>query len=566
MQRGVTESCRTIALVSPAYLRSVYGAQEWQAAWDADPQGFARKLVPIRIADCDRPGLLGGIVSIDLFGLEDEAASRRLLEQIDSVITGRFKPAHRPELLASPQRGGSQQSDRPGDAGHRGGMGARGRWLTLAVVGAGLFLAVLPTTAVSVALPTIGRDLHAGPAVLEWVVAAYLLVYSCLLVPGGVIGDRWGRRRTFVLGLALFGAGASLTGLAPSPPLALVGRVVQGVGPALLVPCSLAIVRATFHDARQRAAAIGLWSASAGAALAVGPVLGGVVVGGLSWRYVFFLNVPLSAALIVLAVLVPRDRAQAHGRFDWPGLALATAGVAALAFAVIEGHDLGWASPAILAGFAAGAAALAAFAILETRRPDPLVDVSLFAQSAFTAASVAAFVVFFSFVGALVYLSAYFQQVQGRSPLEAGLDVSSMGVAVAIAAVASGRLVGRFGERWPLVVGLTVAGAATLGLLRLGPNTGIGEIWWDLALAGAGIGLCGTATTAIATSTVGVDRAGMAEAMINVLRPAGQVFGVAVLGALVYASPQFVPGLHDALLLSSVALLGAAALAYRLVP
>jgi DHA2 family methylenomycin A resistance protein-like MFS transporter len=446
-------------------------------------------------------------------------------------------------------------------------MSERGRWLTLAIVAAGLFLAVLSSTVVSVALPTIGRDLRAGPAELEWIVAAYVLVYSSLLVAGGVIGDRRGRRNTFVLGVALFGAGALLTGLAPSPALVLAGRVVQGVGPALLVPCSLAIVRATFHDARQRAAAIGLWSTSSGVALAVGPVLGGLVVGGLGWRWVFLLNVPLSAALIGLAIgFVPGDRGEPRGRFDWPGLVLATAGVAALAFAVIEGRDLGWVSPAILTAFAAGAAALTAFAILELRRPDPLVDVSLFARPAFTAASVAAFALFFAFIGAIVYLSAYFQQVQGRSPLVAGLDVSPIGVAVAVAAVASGRLVGRFGERWPLVAGLTISGVATLGLLRLGPDTGIGAIWWDLALAGAGIGLCGTATTAIAMSAVGVDRAGMASAMVNAMRQVGQVFGVAVLGALVYATPLFVPGLHDALLLSGAALLGAAALAYRLLP
>jgi MFS transporter, DHA2 family, methylenomycin A resistance protein len=446
-------------------------------------------------------------------------------------------------------------------------MDARSRWLTLAIVAAGLFLAVLSTTVVSVALPTIGRDLHAGPAELEWVVAGYVLVYSSLLVPGGVIGDRRGRRATFVAGVGLFGAGALVTGMAPSPRLVLAGRVLQGVGPALLVPCSLAIVRATFSDARQRAAAIGLWSTSSGVALAVGPVLGGLVVDGLGWRWVFLLNVPLSAALVALAFrFVPGDSGEARGRFDWPGVMLVAAGMAALAFAVIEGRDLGWTSPAIVAAFVAGAAALVAFTALERRRPDPLVDVSLFARPAFTAASVAAFVVFFAFVGAIVYLSAYFQQVQGRSPLAAGLDVAPIGVAVALAALAAGRLVGRFGARWPLVAGLAVCGAAMLGLLRLGPDTGAGAIWWNLALAGAGIGLCGTATTAIAMAAVGVDRAGMASAVVNAMRQAGQVFGVAVLGALVYARPQFVPGLHDALLLAGVALLAAAGLAYRLLP
>ena len=444
----------------------------------------------------------------------------------------------------------------------------RARWLTLAVVAAGLFLAVLSTTVVSVALPTIGRDLRAGPAELEWVVAAYVLVYSSLLVAGGVIGDRRGRKGAFLLGVALFGLGALLCGLAPSVGPLLAGRVVQGLGPALLVPGSLTIVRATFDDPRQRAAAIGLWSTSSGVALAVGPVLGGLVVASLGWRWVFLLNVPLSGALIVLAAwLVPRgERAAAGGRLDWLGAVLATAGVAALAFALIEGHDRGWASLPILAAFAGGAATLVAFVAWELRRAEALVDVTLFARPAFAGASAAAFVVFFSFVGVIVYLSVYFQQVQGLSPVAAGLAISPIGVAVAVAAVLSGRLVGRIGERWPLVAGLTLSGAATLGLLRLGPDTGIGAIWWDLALAGAGIGLCGTATTSIAMSAVAVARAGMASAVVNALRQVGQVFGVAVLGALVYASPRFVTGLHEALLLSGLVLLATAALAYRLTP
>jgi DHA2 family methylenomycin A resistance protein-like MFS transporter len=447
-------------------------------------------------------------------------------------------------------------------------MNERARWLTLAVVACGLFLAVLSTTVVSVALPTIGRDLDAGPAELQWIVAAYVLVYSSLLVAGGVLGDRRGRKGAFLLGVALFGLGALLCGLAPSVGPLLAGRVVQGLGPALLVPGSLTIVRATFDDPRQRAAAIGLWSTSSGAALAVGPVLGGLVVAALGWRWVFLLDVPLSAVLIVLAAwLVPRgERATAGGGLDWLGAVLATAGVAALAFALIEGHDRGWTSPPILTAFAGGGAALVAFVAWELRRADPLVDVTLFARPAFAAAGAAAFVVFFAFVGAIVYLSAYFQQVQDLSPVAAGLAISPIGVAVAVAAVLSGRLVARVGERWPLVAGLTLSGAATLGLLRLGPDTGIGAIWWDLALAGAGIGLCGTATTSIAMSAVGIGRAGMASAVVNALRQVGQVFGVAVLGALVYASPRFVPGLRDALLLSGVALLATAALAYRLTP
>jgi TIR domain len=200
MQRGVTESCRTIALVSPAYLRSVYGAQEWQAAWDADPQGFARKLVPIRIADCDRPGLLGGIVSIDLFGLEDEAASRHLLEQIDAVITGRFKPVRRPVLPASAQRGGSDQSDRHGDAGHRGGVGER--WDGTQWHG------VVPQsdrTAV-VERPTVLRPLRVALLTGVPFGLVMFLVFGRMMVVSGRYDDLWILARDTLAGGALFGA------------------------------------------------------------------------------------------------------------------------------------------------------------------------------------------------------------------------------------------------------------------------------------------------------------------------------------------------------------------------
>jgi DHA2 family methylenomycin A resistance protein-like MFS transporter len=449
------------------------------------------------------------------------------------------------------------------------------------VVTAGLFLAVLSTTVVSVALPTIGRDLHASATDLEWTVDAYVLVYASLLVAGGVAGDRRGRKGTFLLGVALFGLGSLAAGLAPSTGLLLAGRVLQGTGPALLIPGSLAIIRATFTDDRQRSFAVGLWSTGSGVAMAVGPALGGVIVGTLGWRWVFLLNVPLTAALAILAaVVVPRlPRATVFertgpGRFDWAGTVLSTAGVGLLAFAVIDGQDRGWAAPEVLAAFAAGVGILIAFVLTERRRERPLIDVSLFGRPGFAAANLAALVVFFAFVGAIVYFSAYFQEVQGRSPATAGLAVCAIGVAYALAAAWSGRLVGRFGERWPLLAGLVLGGLATLALLRLGPGTGLGAIWWNFALLGAGIGLCGTPMTTLALAAVDVSRAGMASAVLNTFRQLGQVFGVAMLGALVYAQlpggsgagpldaagrELFVAGLHHALLLAGLALLVTAA-------
>jgi Major Facilitator Superfamily len=229
------------------------------------------------------------------------------------------------------------------------------------------------------------------------------------------------------------------------------------------------------------------------------------------------------------------DRRGQLARIDWPGAALATAAVAALAFAIIEGPGHGWASPVILAGFGSGAAALAWFIVGERRRAEPLVDVSLFRSPAFTAANAAALAVFFAFVGAIVYLSAYLQQVQGRSPVAAGAEVSVIGAAFALAAPVSGRVTGRTGARAPMVAGLLLAGAAALGLLRLGPGTGPGAIWWNFALLGGGAGLCLTPMTVTAVAAVAAARAGMAAAIHNAIRQLGQVLGVAVLGALAYA-------------------------------
>jgi MFS transporter, DHA2 family, methylenomycin A resistance protein len=316
---------------------------------------------------------------------------------------------------------------------------------------------------------------------------------------------------------------------------------------------------------------------ASGLALALGPPIGGILVSGPGWRWIFLANAPLAVALVLLAKrFVPRlPSSPGQGRLDWPGGVLVTCGLAALAFATIEGQARGWAAGVVLAAFAAGALALAGFIVTERRRPEPLIDLSLFGRASFTAASAAAFIVFFTFVGGIVYFSAYFQEVQGRSAVGAGLDVAPIGISYALAATWSGRLVGRAGERWPLLAGLVMAGAAMLGLLRLEPGTQVSSIWWNFALLGAGVGLCGTPMSTIAMSAVAASRAGLASAIVNTMRQVGQVFGIAVLGALVYArlpagstggrlgpeqGSEFVAGLHHALWLSGIALLAAAGL------
>ena len=457
----------------------------------------------------------------------------------------------------------------------RAGTDARA-WATLGLVSAGLFLAVTSTTMVSVALPGIGAALHAGPVGLEWVVDAYALVYAMLLLPVGSLGDRRGRKGLFIAGTTLFAAGALGCGLAGSLAELLAARVAQGAGSALAVSCSLTIIRATFEDARQRATAIGIWSTSSGVALALGPPLGGVLASAFGWRGVFLALAP--AAVLAAAAgarwIPPLERGPAAGRFDWPGAALGALAPAALSFGAIEGQAHGWTAAVVLAAFGIGAAAVAAFIAWELACPVPLVDVRLFGRRAFTAANLAALVIFFAFVGAIVYLSDYFQQLQHRTPVTAGLDVSAIGIAYAIAAALTGRLLPRTGERLPVIAGLLAAGAAALGLLRLSADTPIGAIWWNFALLGGAIGVCGTPISTIAMSAVDQRRAGMASGVVNAARQLGQAFGIAVLGALVYArlpaasstgpigpaqAPLFVAGLHDALWVSGISLLAAGA-------
>ncbi|MFE3193400.1 DHA2 family efflux MFS transporter permease subunit [Nocardia sp. NPDC059240] len=445
-------------------------------------------------------------------------------------------------------------------------------WVTLVAVTGGQFLAVLSTTVMSVALPAIGRDLHADATAAEWIVNAYVLVYASLLMLSGGLGDRFGRKGVFLLGMLAFALGALVAGLAPNIPILLVGRVIQGIGPALLVPTSLAVVRAAFPDPRERAVAIGAWSTSSGLALAVGPILGGLLVTGLGWRWVLLLNVPLVAVFAtVAALIVPRvPRTPAVGRFDWQGAILTATAIASLSFGLIEGRAQGWTSASILGAFAVAVIAAVAFVNWERRHSDPLVDLALFGNRAFAAANLAGAVAFFAFVGLIVYLSAYFQQVQGHSAIRAGIDVCAVGVAFALATPISGRLVGRYGPRLPMVTGLTLAGLAITGLLSVRTDTGIGSFWWILAVGGFGLGLCLTPMTATALAAAPAHRAGMASSVHNALRQLGQVLGVAVLGTLVYAgSVPSIAGLHHAFLVAGGSLLvtaGIAAAALRRSP
>ena len=461
---------------------------------------------------------------------------------------------------------------------------SRARLIALLVVALAQFMAVMSLSAVSIALPTIGRDLHATSTGLEWVVDAYVIVFASLLVAGGVISDRRGRKGMFMLGVGVFAVGSLIGGIAPAIGVLIGGRALQGLGPAIVAPTSLGIISATFTERRERARAIGAWSAGSGLALALGPVVGGVLVDAFGWRAVFFVNVPVALAILALSArYVQRiPRSPAPHPFDWLGALLTTGAVALLTLGIIEAPTRGWLSGVVVIAFVAALVSLLAFVLWERRQPGALVDVSLFGSAPFTVANVAGMAVFFAFVGAIVYLSAYFQQVQHRSALVTGLCVLPIGLGFFAGAPASGRLIGRLGARPPMIGGLVLCGAAMLGLLRLAPHSSVGAVWWDLLLVGLGAGLCLTPMTTTAVAAVAHHRAGMAAAVHNSMRQVGQALGVAVLGAFVYAdipggqiggvrldhsqADAFVSGLHLALVTCGVCLLAVAGLAALLIP
>lgn len=450
-------------------------------------------------------------------------------------------------------------------------MGNERRLLLVVLAGAQL-LCVMSSTVVAVALPDVGRSLHASSTGLQWTVDAYALVWASFLVPLGVLGDRLGHGRQFLAGLVVFAAASLADGLAPSLGALLGARAVQGLGPALLTPASLAIIAATIPAGRERAAAIGLWSAASGLGMAIGPVVGGALVDPLGWRAVFLVNVPVALVLLAAGLrVIPRVRpAVPSSRYDAGGGAWSLLAVGVLVFALIEGQDRGWGAPPIVAAFVVSAAALAALVAWELRRPDPLIDVRLFARPAFAAANAAGVILFFAFIGMTVYFSIYFQQVQHASPVEAGLRLLPLGLGFALTAPLAGRAVGRVGARLPMSAGMALAGVALLGLLSLSADSTALQLGAWFTLLGVGSGLSMTPMTFTAMAAVEPDRAGMASAILNMTRQVGVALGVAVLGAIIYAggpsAAAYVDGMHTALVVCAIGVLAAAAAAAILVP
>jgi EmrB/QacA subfamily drug resistance transporter len=410
---------------------------------------------------------------------------------------------------------------------------APGRWvLAITVLGSGI--AALDATVVNIALPTIGREFHTGIAALQWVMTGYILTLAAFLLIGGSLGDRFGRRRVYLIGIIWFALASVACGFAPGAVFLIVTRVLQGIGGALLTPGSLAILEASFVPA-DRSRAIGAWSGLSGVAIAAGPLIGGYLISAVSWRWIFFINVPIAAAVVALGVRhVPESRdPAATGKIDYAGALAAVVFLTGITFAFIEAPALGWSSPAVLAMALVGLAGLAAFLVREHRAAAPMLPLSIFADREFAATNAVTFIVYAALTGATFLLPVVLQVVSGYSPLGSGLALLPLTVIMLALSARSGRLAAQIGPRLQLSVGPVVVGAG-LAMLTL-VTSGSSYVLYVLpAVVVFGLGLAITVAplTSTAMSSAPAEHSGIASAVNNDVARFGGLLAVAVLPAL----------------------------------
>jgi EmrB/QacA subfamily drug resistance transporter len=415
-------------------------------------------------------------------------------------------------------------------------MSSRRRYLVLAICCMSLFIVGMDATIVNVALPSIARDFHATVSGLQWTVDAYLLVIASLLMLSGSVADRVGRRMIFQIGLAVFTLGSLACSLAPSLGALVAFRAVQAVGGSMLNPVAMSIVTNTFTDPKERAKAIGFWGSTFGLSVAAGPVIGGALVDSVGWRGVFWVNIPVGVAAIILtALFVPESRAAAKRKLDAVGQVLVMLTLVALTYGIIEGPSRGWSSALILSCFAVAAASLAVLLAWEPRRAEPLIDLRFFKSLPFSGAAVTAITAMAAFSGFLFLITLYLQEVRGYRPLIAGLFLLPMAVAMACSAPLCGRVLARSGPRTPLLI----AGAGiTAGGLLLAFVTASSPVWYVLVscmVLGFGMGWVNAPITNSAVAGMPRARAGTAAGIASTSRQVGSALGVAIVGSILTA-------------------------------
>jgi EmrB/QacA subfamily drug resistance transporter len=413
---------------------------------------------------------------------------------------------------------------------------ANRRWWTLAAMCFALFMVMLDNTVVNVALPSIQRSFDASLSSLEWTVNAYTLTFAVLLVTGGRLGDIFGRRRVFLIGVVVFALSSATIGLAPTDGWLVASRAIQGVGAAFMMPATLSIITNAFPP-HERGKAIGTWAGVSATALAFGPVVGGWLTEDVSWRAIFFLNVPVAVVAIAVTLFAAQESRDetVSRKVDLPGIATLTAGLTALVLALVEGNQWGWGSPRIVALLAVAAVATVAFLAIERRSIAPIVDFAFFRSRSFVGANVVAFTVSFAMLAMFFFIALYMQNILGYSPLEAGVRFLPSTVVIIVAGPISGRLADRIGPRPVMVVGLLLCAAALFWQAGLDASTTYRDLLPAFVLMGLGMGLTMSPMSTAAMNAVDRAKAGVASGTLSMFRMVGGTFGVAVLGALVQA-------------------------------
>ncbi|MGE5408961.1 MAG: MFS transporter [Syntrophothermus sp.] len=394
----------------------------------------------------------------------------------------------------------------------------------------------LDTTIVNVALPRMIDELHASNTELQWIVDAYNLAFAALLLAAGSLGDRVGRKGVLLVGLGIFGASSLVGGLMSTPGQLIAARCVMGLGAALIFPATLSLITNVFTERGERAQAIGLWGATAGVAIALGPIVGGWLLAHFSWQSIFLALVPVAAAgAAFVALVVPTSRDPRAGRADVGGTVLSTAGVGLLIFTIIEAPNHGWASARSLLGFAVAAALLAGFVLWERRSDSPMLDVGLFRNPRFTAASASVTIAFFTLFGFIFLITQYFQFFKGYSPLSAGVHLLPVATSVGIASVVGTKLAVRLGTKLVVTAGLTAIALFYLWVSTGSASTAYSTIAAQMVLYGTGMGLTSAPATEAIMGVVPRAKAGVGSAVNDATRLLGGTLGVAVIGSI-YAS------------------------------
>jgi EmrB/QacA subfamily drug resistance transporter len=406
--------------------------------------------------------------------------------------------------------------------------------VALVAVSLANFMAYLDNNVTNVALPTIQRSLHLSVAGLEWVVASYMLVLAGLLLAGGRVADVYGRRRAFIIGLTVFTLSSLAAGLAGSGGMLIGARAVQGLGAALLMPTTLAIILAAFTDTRERTMAIGIWGGIGALALAAGPFIGGVVSQHLHWGWIFLINVPIGVVTLALGLWsIAESRAQEASRtLDFPGLISSSAGLFALTYALIEGQNRGWTSPLILGAFAVAAVALAIFLLVESRAASPMVSLPIFRSREFSGGTGTMMIWGFGIFGIYFFTSLYLQGTLGFSPTKAGLAFVPMALCLAVASIISARVTALLGGHRTVALGMLIMVVGLMLFAFQGSGAGYLSLMPGFVLFGVGSGLMNVPLTNVVMENAPAAQAGIASALFNASREVAGLLGVTVIGAV----------------------------------